>query len=423
VAFPAGLMGNGRQKTNSPSGIELPSRPKIPSEPNSYSTNKSAPTYLPKWLSKADSDLEAFKSVHIQTPSEQLPKQKPKTQPLETRESTIRTEIYSDRLLDYFKLGRYGKAPKPPADYQPDWLVDAEGHTALHWASAMGDIKIIRQLKTFGANLACQNMRGETPLMRAVRFPHSYNNRTMPAIVQELIMTIGAVDFLQGTALHHAVASLQKDSFLDRVAKFYINAIVQGTWEHFGSEYVQRILDAQDMDENTALHIAAKEMAKECVTELQNLGAAPDTRNNDGFTPSGVKDEDELGTNAIDIPTSRRPYYPHARRSSSVAQQHRSLAVDEDDLPFGIHRSISLGADDREPPSWLEQTTENVASPSSPSPCSLLQPAPHISESLYFRRQVVKNVLEDEDGYEYEEGNGDVDGDDWEDYDGDENES
>jgi len=104
-----------------------------------------------------------------------------------------------------------------------------------------------------------------------------------------------------------------------------------------------------------------------------------------------VADDDqtnELGTNAIDIPTSPRPYYPHTRRSSSVAQQHRSLAVEEDlgDLPFGIHRSISLGADDREPPSLsallgIGQTTENVASPSSPSPSRLLQPAPHISES------------------------------------------
>jgi autophagy-related protein 13 len=59
----------------------------------------------------------------------------------------------------------------------------------------------------------------------------------------------------------------------------------------------------------------------------------------------------EAGTNAIDIPTSPRPlYYTHNRRSSSVAQQNRSLAVEDDnDLPF--HRSISLGADDREPPS------------------------------------------------------------------------
>lgn len=103
-----------------------------------------------------------------------------------------------------------------------------------------------------------------------------------------------------------------------------------------------------------------------------------------------VADDDqttELGTNAIDIPTSPRTYYPHTRRSSSVAQQHRSIAVEEDlgDLPFGVHRSISLGADDREPPSLsallgLGQATDNPVSPNSESPSRLLQPAPHILE-------------------------------------------
>ena len=52
-------------------------------------------------------------------------------------------------------------------------------------------------------------------------------------------------------------------------------------------------------------------------------------------------------TGAIDIPTSPRPYHPSYRRSSSVAQQTRTLPV-EDDLgdifPFGT-RSASLGAD------------------------------------------------------------------------------
>ena len=52
-------------------------------------------------------------------------------------------------------------------------------------------------------------------------------------------------------------------------------------------------------------------------------------------------------TGAIDIPTSPRPYHPSYRRSSSVAQQPRTLPI-EDDLgdmfPFGM-RSASLGAD------------------------------------------------------------------------------
>ncbi|KAL7817514.1 autophagy-related protein 13 domain-containing protein [Trichoderma aethiopicum] len=56
------------------------------------------------------------------------------------------------------------------------------------------------------------------------------------------------------------------------------------------------------------------------------------------------------GVTAIDIPLSPRLDVYH-RRSSSVAQQVRTAADDEEaDLPFATHRSISLGANDREPP-------------------------------------------------------------------------
>ncbi|KAI1458134.1 autophagy-related protein 13-domain-containing protein [Annulohypoxylon moriforme] len=73
------------------------------------------------------------------------------------------------------------------------------------------------------------------------------------------------------------------------------------------------------------------------------------SRNVEGLPeePTIVAQTTHEGTTAIDIPTSPRPY-PHARRSSSVAHQNRAL-VDDDDVD--AHRSISLGAEDREPPS------------------------------------------------------------------------
>ncbi|KAI1371067.1 autophagy-related protein 13-domain-containing protein [Hypoxylon crocopeplum] len=73
------------------------------------------------------------------------------------------------------------------------------------------------------------------------------------------------------------------------------------------------------------------------------------SRNVEGLTeePSVSTQATHEGTTAIDIPTSPRPY-PHGRRSNSVAQQNRAL-VDDDDVD--AHRSVSLGAEDREPPS------------------------------------------------------------------------
>ena len=63
-----------------------------------------------------------------------------------------------------------------------------------------------------------------------------------------------------------------------------------------------------------------------------------------GQDPRSDRDQ---STGAIDIPTSPRPFHPSYRRSSSAAQQPRTMPYDDDEIfPFGM-RSASLGVDDR----------------------------------------------------------------------------
>ena len=75
-------------------------------------------------------------------------------------------------------------------------------------------------------------------------------------------------------------------------------------------------------------------------------------------------------SNAIDIPTSPRSFGPAFRRSSSAAQRHRSIAVEDemgDLLPFGL-RSASLGTDDRPPLSLSELIGLQSATEAMPPP-------------------------------------------------------
>ncbi|OAA79351.1 Autophagy-related protein 13 [Akanthomyces lecanii RCEF 1005] len=87
------------------------------------------------------------------------------------------------------------------------------------------------------------------------------------------------------------------------------------------------------------------------------------------------------GTTAIDIPLSPR-LSSHQRRSSSVAQQTR-VAVDDDetDLAFA-NRSVSLGAEEREPPTLSTLLGRQMQLEEEPtvreSPPSGLRPAPEI---------------------------------------------
>ncbi|EER23799.1 hypothetical protein CPC735_051690 [Coccidioides posadasii C735 delta SOWgp] len=73
---------------------------------------------------------------------------------------------------------------------------------------------------------------------------------------------------------------------------------------------------------------------------------------------------DESTANAIDIPTSPRPFIPSFRRSSSAAQRRSSPPVEDDlgdFLPFGM-RSLSLGAEDRSTLSLSELVRQQESS-------------------------------------------------------------
>lgn len=74
--------------------------------------------------------------------------------------------------------------------------------------------------------------------------------------------------------------------------------------------------------------------------------------------------------NAIDIPTSPRQYISSFRRSSSAAQNRDGVNVEEDlgdYLPFGM-RSISLGAEERSPPSLSELAPRQEVEPTPSEP-------------------------------------------------------
>ena len=82
-------------------------------------------------------------------------------------------EVYSDEPLGYFMLpNNYAQVrkPKPPINYQPNWIVASDGHTAIHCACATGDIEVVKELRNFGADLTAQNYRGEIPLIHCVLF-------------------------------------------------------------------------------------------------------------------------------------------------------------------------------------------------------------------------------------------------------------
>lgn len=225
--------------------------------------------------------------------------------------------LYADALLDYFVLqeedgpddGRprspQPPPPVPPASFQVDRPIDNQSHTALHWAAAMGDLDIVKDLLRRGANIRARNIRGETPLIRACLFANCYEKETMRDVLRYLRHTITITDNYGGTVFHHTAYTAQTRSKAAR-ARYYINYLLNTLIDAVPRDDAMNFLNAQDRHGDTALHIAARN-SRRCTRAFQGAGVASDILNNSNETADQIlqktarqyKKSDQLSSSPI----------------------------------------------------------------------------------------------------------------------------
>ncbi|KAK9464447.1 hypothetical protein V1512DRAFT_213185 [Lipomyces arxii] len=194
---------------------------------------------------------------------------------------------YSNRLLDYFMAPDEDNIPdfliRPPADFNVNAAIDDEGHTAFHWACAIGHIKMIEVLLQGGADISIVNNLGQTPLIRAIMFTNNYERRTFPKVVDILQTTIFQVDRFGQTVLHHTAAITASKS-KHSAARYYIEIIMAKLTESQTRELIAQFLNQQDSNGDTALHIAARNGSRKCIKVFLSYAASTQIPNKQGHT-------------------------------------------------------------------------------------------------------------------------------------------
>lgn len=231
--------------------------------------------------------------------------------------------MYGEALLDYYALDmRDPEAPRPepPTNFRPDFPIDKHQNTALHWASAMGDIDGVRHMKRFGPSLAARNMRGETPLMHAVNFTNAYDKQFFPDIMDELLETIDARDLSGRTVLHHAVSHAVSVKYR-RPARYYVENVLAKLQQTHDASFVEQFINAQDAKGDTAIHLAAENKNTKVIRSLLGRGASTCIRNGKGLHAEEMIKELNEGIrsrSAVAAPPSSSPFAPPAPRRPSM---------------------------------------------------------------------------------------------------------
>lgn len=210
---------------------------------------------------------------------------------------------YGDQILEYF-ISDTNQIPQvlisPPPDFDPNMAIDDDGHTALHWASAMGRIRVVKLLLTAGADIFKVNRAGQTALMRSVMFANNYDVRKFPDLYELLHRSTLNIDNNNRTVFHHIVdVAMSKGK--THAARYYMETVLSRL-----SDYPRELADIinfQDEDGETALTLAARCRSKRLVKILIDHGADPKIRNKDGKSTEDYILEDERFRSSPIIPS------------------------------------------------------------------------------------------------------------------------
>ncbi|KAI0637767.1 apses-domain-containing protein [Trametes polyzona] len=216
--------------------------------------------------------------------------------------------IYGDQILEYF-ISDSNQIPEilinPPPDFDPNMAIDDDGHTALHWASAMGRIRIVKLLLTAGADIYKVNKAGQTALMRSVMFANNYDVRKFPELYELLHKSTLNIDNSNRTVFHHIVdVAMSKGK--THAARYYMETVLQRLAD-FPQELAD-IINFQDEDGETALTMAARCRSKRLVKLLLDHGADPKIANRDGKTTEDYILEDERFRSSPLLPARPLPF-------------------------------------------------------------------------------------------------------------------
>jgi len=180
--------------------------------------------------------------------------------------------IYTDNLINFFS-NETNQVPEvlhhPPSDFDFNEPIDEEGHTPLHWASAMANVSLIELLLKHGSDPLSPNGSGLNCVSRAIFFNNAYQKRNFHMLVDIMKNCLYTPDKSGRTPIHYICESIKTKY---DTSKYYLEVILNKLAQ--GNENLLKIVvNHKDIKGNSALELAQLSGNMELVQLLTRFGA------------------------------------------------------------------------------------------------------------------------------------------------------
>lgn len=175
-----------------------------------------------------------------------------------------------------------------------DISIDDNGQTALHLASTLGKVDLVKELVEAGANRLRGDNDGQTPLVRALLATNCYELGCFDKLLDLLYPCLAIVDHRGRTVLHHIAITCGLKG-RDDASKYYLATLLE--WivtkgAHIPNSdnfklvnFRKSIVNKSDKYGNTCLNYATFTGDKYLVSQLLDIGADPTKANKIGVKP------------------------------------------------------------------------------------------------------------------------------------------
>ncbi|KAJ1505392.1 hypothetical protein HMI54_005976, partial [Coelomomyces lativittatus] len=233
--------------------------------------------------------------------------------------STVRTLKW--REIMNHDLRAFTRIPplllKPPPDFPLHLSLDDQGHTILHWASALGRIDCVQLLLSQGHPPHFQALDGTTPLMWATLFDDNYRRRTFPELLDRI-----PVQFVDqhGRTLFHFMAMVGGLEERLPATLYYLKHALRRVDVDF--------VRLKDIDGHSAFSLSLDYPAILELLEPYEHGS---------FHDSSSMAPNISASHSIELMNDHASLHSSYPASSSSSSMHQRMAVDDNDLYYHPH--------------------------------------------------------------------------------------